>query len=67
MAAPAKNVELLEVEGKILRLEYDPAAPAGAAAARVQIFSETTSVNLDLADLARVRRALAKRAARGGR
>ncbi len=67
MTARGKQTELIEAEGRILRLEYDPAAPAGAAAASVRIFAEVSSVNLDSDDLARVRRALGKRAAKGGR
>jgi hypothetical protein len=67
MSPRAKQTELIEAEGKILKLSYDPDAPAGAAAARVQIFDETTSVNLDAADLVRVRKALNRRAAKGAR
>ncbi|HEX3901280.1 MAG TPA: hypothetical protein VH853_00430 [Polyangia bacterium] len=66
MAARAKTAELIESEGRILKLSYDPGAPPGSVAARIQIFSETTSVNLDPDDIDRVRRALAKRAAKGG-
>ncbi len=66
MAARAKTVELIESEGRILKLSFDPDAPVGSVAARVQIFSETTSVDLDVEDLAKVRRALAKRPTRRG-
>jgi hypothetical protein len=67
MSPRAKQTELIEAEGKILKLSYDPDAPAGAAAARVQIFAETTSINLDPLEIDRVRKAIAKRAAKGGR
>ncbi len=67
MNAHGKHTELIEAEGKILKLSYDPEAPAGAAAARVQIFAETSSVNLDPSDIDRVRKAISKRAAKGGR
>jgi hypothetical protein len=62
-----KRTELIEAEGRILRLEYDPAAPAEAAAANLRIFTEVAAIGLDAADVERVREALAKRATKGGR
>jgi len=61
-----KHTELIEADGRILRLEYDPAAPAEATAASVRIFAEVAAVALDAADVERVRKALAKRATKGG-
>ena len=61
-----KHTELIESEGRILRLEYDPAATADTTAASVRIFAEVAAVALDAADVERVRKALAKRAAKGG-
>ena len=62
-----KNVELIESEGRILRLEYDPAAPEEAAAANLRIFAEVAAIGLDARDVERVRQALTARAAKGGR
>jgi hypothetical protein len=54
----SKHAELFESEGRILRLEHDPAAPPEATAATLRIFAEVSSIALDAADVARVRRAL---------
>ncbi len=61
----SKRTELIESEGRILRLDFDPEAPPGAAAASIRIFAEISAVTLDSADITRVRKALAARAARG--
>lgn len=62
-----KHTELIEAEGRILRLEYDPAAPPEATAASLRIFAEVAAIALDAGDVERVRKALTKRAAKGGR
>ncbi|HLK93130.1 MAG TPA: hypothetical protein VKZ18_24765 [Polyangia bacterium] len=64
---PQKRTELIEAEGRILRLEYDPAAPTEAAAANLRIFAEVAAIGLNAADVDRVRKALQARAAKGAR
>lgn len=66
-SARSKHTELFESESRILRLDYDPAAPPESTAANLRIFAEVAAIGLDAADVERVREALAKRATKGGR